>query len=389
MLRCRTCALLLALTLLPLTAGAATLEVGPGKKFPKPSQAINAAHDGDVILIDADGTYDGDVATIRAKNLTIRGVGKGRAKIDAKGRDAGGKGIWVQAGGNFTAENIEFVGARCPDQNGAGIRGEGPGLTVRNCRFYDCQNGILGGAGEVVVANSVFDHCGPVANPATHSCYFGEAITKLTFQANYSTFVKQGHLLKSRAHESWVLYNRLTDEEGTGSAVADFPNGGLVVLVGNILQKGPHAQNDRVIAYGMEGIKHARNAIYIVNNTMLYQHYHTNSWFVRVEHPPADFTAVIRNNICIGKIPLTNVAGADAAGNMLFKTAAEAGFVDPAHYDFFLAPGSPCIGKGVDPGKLGDVSLAPQFEYVHPASLEKRPAGAKLDVGAYPLVPNR
>ena len=128
-----------------------------------------------------------------------------------------------------------------------------------------------------------------MADPATHSCYIGERCTKLIFQYNYSTYTHEGHLLKSRAKESWVLYNRLTDEAGTGSAVADFPNGGVVVLVGNILHKGPKAQNNRVVAYGMEGIKHERNSLHVINNTMLYENRRPNFCFVRVENAPAGF----------------------------------------------------------------------------------------------------
>src|SRR4051794_29408493 len=63
---------------LPSIAAAETLSVGPGKKFALPSKAIAAAQDGDVIEIDAAGTYDVAVAMIRVKNLTLRGVGPGR-----------------------------------------------------------------------------------------------------------------------------------------------------------------------------------------------------------------------------------------------------------------------------------------------------------------------
>ena len=142
------------------------------------------------------------------------------------------------AGSDLTVENIEFSGARVRDRNGAGIRPEGKNLTVRNCRFYDCENGILGGNGEMLFEGCEFEHCGPVGNPATHSLYIGERCTKLVFRHNYSTDVIEGHLLKSRAKESWLLYNRITDENGTGSAVADFPNGGVVVVIGNLLHKG-------------------------------------------------------------------------------------------------------------------------------------------------------
>ena len=264
------------------------------------------------------------MATIRANHLTIRGVGNGRAKLPAHGRDAGGKGIWVVTGSDLTVENIEFSGARVRDRNGAGIRPEGKNLTVRNCRFYDCENGILGGNGEMLFEGCEFEHCGPVANPATHSLYIGERCTKLVFRYNYSTDVIEGHLLKSRAKESWLLYNRITDENGTGSAVADFPNGGVVVVIGNVMHKGARGNNSRVIAYGMEGIKHERNALCVVNNTMVYEHRHTNAFFVRVEKSPEGLVPVIRNNLCIGKVPLTNWPKVDAAGNLLLKTVAEA-----------------------------------------------------------------
>jgi hypothetical protein len=377
----------LAVSAWALCAAGATLEVGPGKPFARPSAAFQAAHDGDTILIDAAGNYAGDVCIIRPNGLTVRGVGPGRAKLPANGRDAGGKAIWVTAGSDFTAENIEFSGARVRDRNGAGIRAEGKNLTLRNCRFYQCENGILGGNGEMLIERCSFEHCSLVATPAaTHSLYIGERCTKLTFRDNYSTFAHEAHLLKTRARESWILYNRLTDEEGTGSAVADFPNGGLVVLVGNILHKGANAQNTRVIAYGFEGLKHPKNALYVVNNTMVYEHRRPNAFFVHVLNTPADFVPVIGNNLCIGKIPLTNAKTFDdLGGNLLFKTAAEAGVVDAARYDYHLAAGSPCLGKGVavDKVKVDGFDLTPKFQYVHPCKLAARRQGGPMDVGAF------
>ena len=362
-------------------ASAETLSVGPGQKFAKPSEAFKAAKDGDVIEIAA-GTYSGDVAIIRASRLTIRGTGSQRAKLPAAGKNAGGKAFWVTAGRDITIENIEFSGARVSDRNGAGIRAEGANLTLRNCRFYDCEDGILGGNGEMLIEHCEFEHCGPVASPATHSLYIGERCTKLIFQYNYSTDVIQGHLLKSRAKESWLLYNRLTDENGTGSAVADFPNGGYVVMVGNILQKGARAQNTRVIAYGMEGIKHERNALYVVNNTMVYENHRGGAFFVNVQKVAADFAPVIRNNLCVGKIPLTNSAQAQAAGNVLVQTVAEAWFVDAAKYDYRLKANSPAINKTGPPGKADNFDLTPKFQYVHTAGIEKRPQVGPLDAGA-------
>ncbi|HEX3855088.1 MAG TPA: hypothetical protein VHW01_29195 [Polyangiaceae bacterium] len=77
------------------------MSVGPGKTFTVPCATSAAAHDGDVIEIDAAGDYGGDVCSIDKNGLTLRGVG-GRAKIDAMGKSSGGKAIWVITGHDTT-----------------------------------------------------------------------------------------------------------------------------------------------------------------------------------------------------------------------------------------------------------------------------------------------
>ena len=64
--------------------------------------------------------------------------------------------------------------------------------------------------------------------------------------------------------------------------------------------------------------------------------------------------AIIHNNLCIGNIPLTNSATADASGNLIFKTAAESGVVDVAKYDFCLRAGSPCIDNASEAAMGGE-----------------------------------
>ncbi|MBE0656365.1 MAG: hypothetical protein IH602_01680, partial [Bryobacteraceae bacterium] len=99
-------------------------QVGPKSKFKTPCRAFAAAGDGDIIEIDANGDYKGDVCSIWKNRLTIRGA-NGRPKIDAAGRSAEGKAIWVIKGVDTNVENIEFTGATVGDRNGAGIRQEG------------------------------------------------------------------------------------------------------------------------------------------------------------------------------------------------------------------------------------------------------------------------
>src|SRR5256885_3276169 len=167
----------LPMLLVPTTAFAGTLTVGPGKTYPKPCAAIAAAQPGDVIEVDA-GSYDGDTCAWATDNLTVRGV-NGRAKIDLTGvTPAQQKGIFTISAANATVENFELSGAaisQAAGNNGAGIRHQGLNLTVRNCFFHDNQDGILGspstaGQGTVLIERSEFAHNG-AGDGFSHNMY--------------------------------------------------------------------------------------------------------------------------------------------------------------------------------------------------------------------------
>jgi len=130
---------------IPAAAQPKTLQVGPRKDYARPCAAILRASRGNKVEIDATGRYDGDVCGWSTNNLTIRGVGSGRAIIKAAGEDWQGKGIWVIAGNDITVENIEFANALATDGNGASIRQEGTNIKVRNRYFHENQEGILAG----------------------------------------------------------------------------------------------------------------------------------------------------------------------------------------------------------------------------------------------------
>ena len=105
-------ALLVAAAVAPATA--AIHSVVPGTALATPCAAITRAVAGDIIEIAGAHTYSGDVCTVAASNLTIRGV-NGRPRIDAAGKNAAGKATWVIAGNNVVIENVEMLGAKVPD----------------------------------------------------------------------------------------------------------------------------------------------------------------------------------------------------------------------------------------------------------------------------------
>jgi hypothetical protein len=250
------------------TAAGRVLEVGPGKAYSVPSAAANAAQSGDVIRIAA-GDYRGDVATWSDSNLTICGIG-GRARLFADGNNAQGKGIWVMSGSNITVDNVEFRNATVPDQNGAGIRAEpGASLVIRNSGFYDNQNGILASAGSSTISidRSEFARNG-VGDGQTHNIYVNQ-IDRLTVTSSYFHEAKIGHNLKSRARESIIQNSYFMDgPTGTSSYLNDFPNGGRVVLRGNLYHKGPNADNPNAISFGAEGLSNPTQSLEMAHNTV-------------------------------------------------------------------------------------------------------------------------
>ena len=236
------------------TAQARTLHVGPGQRYRKPCQAIAAARPGDVIEIDARGNpYRGDVCAWSTNHLTIVGV-HGRAHLEAAGQSSEGKAIWVIAGDDTTIENVEFSGARVPDQNGAGIRQEGANLLLEHCYFHDNQEGILAAdnpASSIAIDSSVFAGNG-AGDGYSHNIYINH-VRSFTLRYSYSTDARVGHLVKSRALRNYILYDRLTGEHGTDSYELDLPNGGLSYVIGTIIEQGSNTQNPNMLAYGEEG----------------------------------------------------------------------------------------------------------------------------------------
>lgn len=359
-------------------ASAATLKVGPGKPYTAPCAAIAAASDGDVIEIDA-GTYSGDVCGVGKSNLTLRGVG-GLAKLDAAGKNSGGKATWVISGSNTIVENIEFTGASVPDKNGAGIRQEGANLTIRGCYFHDNENGILAGDNAnstITIERTEFANNG-FGDGQSHNLYINH-VAKLVFQHNYSHSSKIGHLLKSRATETWVLYNRITQEDGTGSYEIDVPNGGRTFIIGNLIQQGANTSNGSIVAYRLEGSNAANpsNELFVVNNTLVNERPNGGT-FINIAGGVTE-PAIVRNNIVVGPGTLTNQGNAVVAANF----QGDPKFVNQAGFDYHLDASSPCVNTGEAPGMGGGIDLTPKFQYVHPASSANRVLVGTIDVGAY------
>jgi len=369
-------------------ASAATLSVGPGKTYAKPCAAIAAAADGDVIEITGNTTYSGDVCYIMRNNLTIRGV-NGRPKIDAAGKNAGGKGIWVVDGANLTVDNVEMYGAKVPDANGAAFRLEAAGFTLRNSFLHDNQNGILANANansDVVIENTEFGHNG-AGDGQSHNLYIGH-VKSLTFRYNFSHDANVGHNLKSRADTNLIAYNRFSslNPGETGSTAAgkpsyeiDLPNAGTSYVIGNIIQQPASNSNSAMLAYGEEGAVNAGSDLYVINNTFLNDMGSGGTFmFVSGKVPTP---AIAQNNIYAGVGTFSTQASTVDKTN--YRSASPS-FANRAAYDLHPVGSALVIDAGSDPGvSAKGVSLKAVAQYKHVAAGEARPVVGQIDIGAY------
>ena len=376
------------------SATAATLQVGPGQTYTTPCAAIGAASAGDEIDIAA-GTYT-DSCEINAAGVHLKGVG-GQPTINLTGSTpADEKGIYVVNGDNVVIENLELTGARISDAeggNGAGLRIQSNGVVVTNCSIHDNQDGILAtattGGGTITIQytelanNGLGDACDAVS--CVHNVYIGTGgggdYGKLIFQFNWdhalaTDTADKGHLLKSRALESDILYNRITGETGHDSYEVDLPNGGLGIVVGNVIEKGPNPDNEILLDYGEEGYGTGTNTLYVVNNTFVNDDTSASS-ATFIDVADGGVLTAAHDNLFVGPGTLSST-GALSVDNLSTSTPM---FVNPTGYDYHLQAGSPAVGKGVAAGSAGSFSLTPVFEYFQP--LERVVRTANQDLGAF------
>lgn len=381
--------------------GAATLRVGPDESIRSIAEAARIAKDGDTVEIVA-ANYDGDVAVWPQARLTIRGIG-GRPVLTAAGRSAEGKGIWVVRGADVLVENIVFRGARVPDLNGSGIRHEQGRLTVRNCLFDDNEMGILTANRDsltLIVEDSEFSH-GVLATPRLSHLLYAGRIARLEVRGSYFHHGLIGHLLKSRARVNLIEYNRLTDEQGgRASYELEFPNGGVAIVIGNLIQQSAATENERMIAFGAEGQLHERNSIVLSSNTLV-DELPAGGQFLAVWSPDSVSVKTFNNLLvsackglrCVerrlrggggnlmhdGRLPRHEEVFPAASGNrMLYRADTRLMLATGAYgLDTEGGPGT------VNPGSLEGVPLVPRWEYVHPAHRRTRPGGLPAVPGGF------
>jgi hypothetical protein len=303
-------------------AHAAVLTMGVGGNYSTLASAVAAALTGDTILVEP-GTYTDQVATINVP-LTIQGNGTaGQVVFTQSAAELPGLKGYLVTNADTTVQNITFQNAAISlgnGDNGAGIRYQGGNLTVINSQFNNNQEGILGspgtpGTGTILIQNSSFNGNGVATGPAAgfeHGIYIG-MVSSLTVIGSTFTGTLVGHDIKSRAANSTIRGNTLENGvTGTSSYAIDLPDGGVGVISGNTIYKGPNSQNWTTIAYSEEDTSNqtwAANSLLVSGNAIL----STNDNAIGVDNWSGSVTADINCNafdnvptISIGSATLTN-----------------------------------------------------------------------------------
>lgn len=381
----RAVIVLLVMLAVTVDCEAKVWHVEQGTAIPDPKTAAGLAADGDTVEITYSAVpYLAYETKWPQKNLLIRGVGTSRPVLKAETYSVTQKAIFVIQGNDVSIENIEFTNARVPDKNGAGIRSEGVNLTVRNCRFYANETGIL--AGDKPGCKMLIEYCEFDANGFgdgySHNIYINH-IEELTFRHNYTHDCKIGHLLKSRAHNTYVLYNRFDSPlNGNPSREIDLPNGGVAIIAGNIIRQTANGENSNIIGYGLEGLSNPTpHDILLINNTIINEK--QNGSFLQIQS--GTNMLQLKNNILAGGGSLINISPAvlDSVSNYRVTNIADAGFEDASNQNYHLTSASWAVNHGTVPGSYGNFSLIPVYEYADTADRTDRKFIDKLDIGAF------
>jgi hypothetical protein len=368
------------------------------------AQAAAAAQSGDTVQVQA-GTYTDFDVKWYADNLTIQAVGGPVILNDSDYAISNQKGIFDIIGNNASVQGITFEYAHDSGNNGhnyAGIRDEGSVLTLDACTFLNNDDGLLvtpqtSGVGDVLVEYSVFSNNG-YGDGYSHNMYINH-VNAFTLEYSSTTDSDVGHDVKSRALNTYLLYNFIGDS-GSGTndqaALVDLPDGGNSYLIGNVIHKGSSAANGTMIDSNVEGYgdstqENPTQLLEMVNNTVV----NDRSLGTDVLVFGSQTTPVnLINNLFAGQGQAgtavysgQNGAPATPATNESNLTAVNPGFVNAPSLNYQLTSGSAAIDAGVNPGSINGFSLTPTNEYVAVANTEPRPVEGPLDIGAYEFVP--
>lgn len=237
-----------------------------GCEYTLPSQAAKMVKDGETIEIKS-GDYI-DCMSIRANNVTVRGVGTTRPHLHSKLCD--GKGIITNYGSKNRFENFEISDFSNSDYNGAGVRQDvlAKDVILSNIYFHHGQMGIMGGStGDRIRGDRLeFKNVGYLRPDGEISLpIFMTAGNSLEIRASsFMESVGGASFIKTRALETLVDCSTLANLETPDSYTIDYQTGGKLSILNSVLEQSQKTVNSTMV--GINSVSYNAN---ITNSLML------------------------------------------------------------------------------------------------------------------------
>lgn len=257
-----------ALIAAPVAAAPFTVEA-THQGYDRLIDAVTAIGDGHATILIAPGIYH-DCAVQTAGWIAYKAVRPGMVVFESTVCE--GKAVLVLRGRGAEVDGIVFRHLRVDDGNGAGIRVERGGLTVRNSVFRDSEEGILGNdddMADIRIEGSTFSGLGRCDRglSCAHSIYIGFYRSVTVVRSRFERG-KGGHYVKSRSAQIEVSDCSFDDVHGQATNyMIDLPNGAIGVVRRTIFMQGADKENhSAIVAVAAEGKNNPSTGLQIVDN---------------------------------------------------------------------------------------------------------------------------
>lgn len=286
---------ILFIMVFPLPLHAALFQVGPQRTYQTLQEVAVLLNPGDVVEVDGDHTYPGDIVFNRAgsalEKIHIRGI---RVNGNRPVISGGSNGVafttpWPytgpEGGHHYVFEGFEVTNAQI-----RGIFHQAQDLTIRDCLVHDCPaHGILGadqGSGSLLLEYTEVTRCGSGDN--RHQIYMAtdEVNNPGSIFRMQNCFIHNaggGNNVKSRAERNEIYYNwiegafyhelELIGPDSDADGGNPFLKREDSDVVGNVLIKRATIANNNpdfsVIRIGGDGTGESNGRYRFVNNTIM------------------------------------------------------------------------------------------------------------------------
>ncbi len=409
---------------------AATFQVGPSRQFKKLQDVAPSLLPGDVVEVDGNATYPGD--------LIFTAPGTAANKITIRGLRVGGLRPVISGGTNTVefrlSDHYIFEGFEVTAGSFRGIFHHAHDITIRDTVVHDCPaHGILGAdadSGSLTLEYCEVYHCGN--GTGQHPVYMATDEFKhpgSVFRMQYCYLHDQngGNNIKSRAERNEIYYNWVSGGfYGEIELIGPDPKGNRNVsvntaredsdVVGNVFQHIA-TQGTRMARVGSDGTGQTNGRYRFVNNTFILRQGQTspaievfegieslevhNNVFFRVGGAPIDKVVLetrvrwVAGRVSTGSnnwLPLNSALIPPDWTATLFGS--NPGFVNISTFDLRLAAGSPLINTG-DPAPASPAGhpfinplfppafLPPLHTLLAVGTASARPINGTIDIGAF------